>query len=111
MSGDGLPDEDDTIVGTWYYFSADGQNIDSKYVFDADGNLLVYKTSKQSEDGYELYSQAKYRLRSYAGQMYVLPGDQYNVVTYEYDIKENDGTYVLSWMREGTTWKMLRVAE
>ena len=117
-SVDALPEEDDSLVGTWYYFTSDGDKIHSKYVFSADGKLEVYALDETVTDReeYVLASSAEYRVRESSGSLYVWAKDDENakdnnrVVVYDYKIKKAEGCYILTWEHEGIVWNMMRVS-
>ena len=113
---DAIPSEKDPMIGTWFYFTADGEKIHSKYIFTTDGKLEVHKLddSIPEDEVYMLVSSADYRVRESTGELYVWDKDAEaakdvnQVVTYDYQIEKIEGGYIMTWEYEGAVWKMLR---
>lgn len=116
---DALPAEDDPLVGTWFFFTADGEKIHSKYIFSAEGKLEVLQLDESvpEMEAYMPVSLVDYRVRESKGEIYVWAKDDENakdkeaIITYKYEIEKKDGAYILTWeYADGTVWKMLRVS-
>ncbi|MBE6673070.1 MAG: hypothetical protein E7599_06080 [Ruminococcaceae bacterium] len=116
-STEAIPKKGDPLLGTWFYFTPDGEKIDSKYIFDESGKLEVLKLddSIPEFEDYMRISIADYRVRKSAGKIYVWAKNDENakdkdrVVTYGYKVEKKGDAYVLTWEYEnGTVWKMIR---
>ena len=111
-----LPEEDDPLVGTWFFFESDGSKIHSKYVFTKDGFLEVYflDNSSKEQESYVLGSLAEYRVRPDASELYVWAKDDENskdkgsVVTYTYNVEKKGSAYLFTWKHGADTWNMIR---
>lgn len=113
---DALPKEGDPLVGTWFYFTADGEKIHSKYVFTADGKLEVHMLDDTipEQELYILMSSADYRIRKSTSELYVWAKDDEDakdrdsVIVYDYKIEKIEGAYMMTWEYDGTVWRMVR---
>ncbi len=109
-STEALPDKDDVLVGTWYYYV--GNDVKSKYELNADGTMLVYE---RNGNDFTLTDFAPYRVREEAKTLYVYPDGSNAVIPYEYDITlQEDGdqrAYVMVWIYEDQGWSMVKVAK
>ena len=109
-----LPEEGDPLLGTWFYFDETGEKIHSKYIFTADGQLKVYTldTSIPELEDYRPVSNANYRVRESAGELYVWAKedakDPDKVIVYDYKIQKKENAYLLTWEYDGIVWNMVR---
>ena len=110
QSTDALPDKDDVLVGTWYYYV--GSDVRSTYELSADGTMMVYE---RNGNDFTLTNMAPYRVREKAKTLYVYPQGSSEVITYEYDITlQEDGdqrAYIMVWINGDKGWSLLKVAE
>ena len=105
-----LPDKDDVLVGTWYYYV--GNDVRSKYELGSDGLMKVYE---RNGNDFTLISSAPYRVREKAKTLYVYPQGSGKVIPYEYDISlQEDGdqrAYIMVWINGDKGWSMIKVPD
>lgn len=105
-----LPDKDDTIVGTWFFYV--GNDVKSKYELTAEGRLKVYNREK---NGFVLIQLADYRVREKAKTIYVKPDTTGSIIPYEYDITwqtdEETSFYLMVWINGERGWSMIKVPD
>ena len=102
--GKNLPDADDPLVGTWYFYQNNA--LRTKYVITADGEMKVYSY----EDGKAVpQSIGNYRLRKHTNEMYVHPQGDSKFICYTYDILKGDVLYYMDLSCAGKTWRLVKL--